>query len=798
MADPAVRHSAVIDDFVVTPTSGTYTRDAASNYVFISVAWNDNTDDISGVTYGGVSMTQIGKQTNNSRFNYLYGLANPASGSQTVAVTAAGGHSAFVIGMDLSDVDTVDIPGIGKKVNGTTLTSDITTTGTHALLILSVLDFDGGDPNVAGTGATKIVEETTFKLLALFTSDVIYNAIGTYHIQTTKASSNDLGHIVTAVYPTQGTNQNITSVGGVGAVASVSIQSDYAKSISAVGGVGAVADVQIIVGPVVTIGAVGGVGAVAPVTITIDSNKTLTVVGGVGAVASVGVSSGFTISNQASGLKPYAFNASDGTGYYYNVPVAGTYGGTYTPTSGSVQVQVEGSNSEGVLAVWASLTGFSAAGGNWSGNLKVYIPIIYGGLAPRYKLRARDTILGIQTALQTQAFSVGLIEQEIGSSMSAIMYDASNLNAGRTFTRHARNVGGGWVDAGLDVQSGETGVDTEGAIGICTQFDVADMYLTANLPYDISTAWVGGSNLQAWQVGTGWAPAALPATLTTRGIPDFQICTWQNGIINYQDVDPSGVPTLLANLYTLATGYNGRNTSNFVHMTEIPGNFLAGIDASADVVRASIWNILQTSGWAYGGNGLGGKLDGGEIHYDGTSALGTEYIGRLRGYCLAWALNRLFGSSVSTATVSPFGLQIARVIWPVGSANATVEFTQLSGGTAVLRGDGSNSGAVLGFSVNAGSGGQTLSTQTLGTNGKVTLGMSGVRVLGQTPTLKYCSGSYPQPTANSKLYDNRKDLIGDLSKGFPLLPTSILGATASIPMSATRGGAAVLTRRRRR
>lgn len=47
------------------------------------------TETITGVTWGGVAMTQINKQlrSNGSGWQYTYALANPASGSQTITAT---------------------------------------------------------------------------------------------------------------------------------------------------------------------------------------------------------------------------------------------------------------------------------------------------------------------------------------------------------------------------------------------------------------------------------------------------------------------------------------------------------------------------------------------------------------------------------------------------------------------------------------------------------------------------------------------------------------------------------------
>src|SRR5689334_27564 len=81
-----------------TPTSVTWSHTGTGSntalVVFVGVGENsgaDGTKTISGVTYNGVSMTQIGtpKHTNNDTFGYLacYGLVNPATGAHNVVVS---------------------------------------------------------------------------------------------------------------------------------------------------------------------------------------------------------------------------------------------------------------------------------------------------------------------------------------------------------------------------------------------------------------------------------------------------------------------------------------------------------------------------------------------------------------------------------------------------------------------------------------------------------------------------------------------------------------------------------------
>jgi hypothetical protein len=74
----------------------------ANRVLVVGVVWRDQSNTISGVTYNGVAMTSLGaKVTEDARTSMqLWRLANPASGSNNIAVTMGAGdnNSGGVIG----------------------------------------------------------------------------------------------------------------------------------------------------------------------------------------------------------------------------------------------------------------------------------------------------------------------------------------------------------------------------------------------------------------------------------------------------------------------------------------------------------------------------------------------------------------------------------------------------------------------------------------------------------------------------------------------------------------------------
>lgn len=70
-----------------SPLTFSHTCSGTDRILFVSSTLNSGT--ISGITYGGVSMTQVGSVTDVGPITYLFYLVNPASGANNVVVTAS-------------------------------------------------------------------------------------------------------------------------------------------------------------------------------------------------------------------------------------------------------------------------------------------------------------------------------------------------------------------------------------------------------------------------------------------------------------------------------------------------------------------------------------------------------------------------------------------------------------------------------------------------------------------------------------------------------------------------------------
>lgn len=93
--------SAVQKGTAVGSLSWSHTASGSNRVVYVTVSWLNwpSGDYTCSVTYGGTSMTEIGSATAPTSGNRVktFRLKNPATGSQTVAVTLAGTDDSYVV-----------------------------------------------------------------------------------------------------------------------------------------------------------------------------------------------------------------------------------------------------------------------------------------------------------------------------------------------------------------------------------------------------------------------------------------------------------------------------------------------------------------------------------------------------------------------------------------------------------------------------------------------------------------------------------------------------------------------------
>ncbi len=112
----------------------------ASDYMlFVALTGDTSTDDVSGCTFAAVSMTLVGKaQATGGRWHYLFKLASPTSGSQTIACSAGSSHWLFGTAASFSGVGSTGATATDATSSvQPSLTEPLTTTQDNSIVIAS-------------------------------------------------------------------------------------------------------------------------------------------------------------------------------------------------------------------------------------------------------------------------------------------------------------------------------------------------------------------------------------------------------------------------------------------------------------------------------------------------------------------------------------------------------------------------------------------------------------------------------------------------------------------------------------
>lgn len=139
-----------------------HTCSGANRVLIVSVVTIKNTGTIAltGVTYNGVSMTSIGSANvaSGDGIAYMYGLKNPASGTNTILATTTGTGQLLMGGISFTGADQTTGWGTGQTATGNSTTPTVNVTlasGEYAVDCLAVNPNSTTTPSV-GAGQTAI------------------------------------------------------------------------------------------------------------------------------------------------------------------------------------------------------------------------------------------------------------------------------------------------------------------------------------------------------------------------------------------------------------------------------------------------------------------------------------------------------------------------------------------------------------------------------------------------------------------------------------------------------------------
>lgn len=196
----------------VNPTRGATSEtwshtvgNGANRYLTVFICRNDDTttaaDDVTGVTYNGVAMTQLHKANGNANgrfaYGYIYGLANPASGANNVVVSLTGstGSRAYCTSHSYTGVKQTAQPDAtaSATANNVTVSTNITTVADGAWVVAVALD---QGPYTGGGVLTARADNASGNTETSLDSNGSVGAAGSKSISATCASA---GNTIVAV-----------------------------------------------------------------------------------------------------------------------------------------------------------------------------------------------------------------------------------------------------------------------------------------------------------------------------------------------------------------------------------------------------------------------------------------------------------------------------------------------------------------------------------------------------------------------------------------------------------------------
>lgn len=209
MADIALDNSADLGSTTATSLTTAYTvGSGALRALAVGVVGDSVSDLVTGVTYGGVAMTKVATLAPNAsgsnRYEYVFVLFNPASGSNNVVVSASSSSFLAAQAESLINVSPAGVDANNSGNSGTTqasFTLSVTTVADRCWLIGF---FKAGVVTTIGAGAstTARVLNNAVYLAMLADSNGVLTPAGSHSLIATMTSpSGNMGGIIVSFKP---------------------------------------------------------------------------------------------------------------------------------------------------------------------------------------------------------------------------------------------------------------------------------------------------------------------------------------------------------------------------------------------------------------------------------------------------------------------------------------------------------------------------------------------------------------------------------------------------------------------
>jgi len=177
---------------------------ATDNPILFVGVWIQNSSDvITGVTYNGVSMSQVGA-VNNAAVDsvYMYVLQAPATGANDIVLTKTGTDLGYVLGVSYTGAAQTgqpDATNTGYNASATSLTTSVTTVADNCWTVLMMKA--NNNTNSAGTGTTLRTDGPGNDQTGIYDSNGAITPAGSTSLQTTAASNRAWAHVMASFAP---------------------------------------------------------------------------------------------------------------------------------------------------------------------------------------------------------------------------------------------------------------------------------------------------------------------------------------------------------------------------------------------------------------------------------------------------------------------------------------------------------------------------------------------------------------------------------------------------------------------
>jgi hypothetical protein len=165
-----------------------YTLGSGSNLLIVVVDGDASVDDVTGVTYAGVSMS-LAWRTAGIAGHYdslsMWYLLGPTSGANNVVVSASTSHRIRAIAADYTGVKQSGQPdatssGSFNITGQPSYTNSVTTVADNSWAIAAFVGYNGNLPATAGTGSTRRVFGAFYGMPSIFDSNGPITPAGSY------------------------------------------------------------------------------------------------------------------------------------------------------------------------------------------------------------------------------------------------------------------------------------------------------------------------------------------------------------------------------------------------------------------------------------------------------------------------------------------------------------------------------------------------------------------------------------------------------------------------------------------